>query len=76
MLYTEKKEDKFYQMWRQVEREKEKSLQSKMSLEKEWSDNRSKGVVPIKTLLDIPGEILNLDCMIQMLPWEKESLAK
>ena len=30
----------------------------------------------MKTLLDIPGEILNLDCMIQMLPWEKESLAK
>ena len=24
LLYTEKKKDKFYQMWRQVEREKEK----------------------------------------------------
>ena len=35
LLYIKKKEDKFYQMWRQVEREKEKSLQSKMSLEKE-----------------------------------------
>ena len=63
-------------MWRQAEREKEKSLQSQMSLEKKSSDNCSKGIIPIKTLLDIPGEILNLDCMIQMLPWEKESLAK
>ena len=57
-------------------RKKEKSLLSQMSLEKKSSDNCSKGVVPIKTLLDIPGEILNLDCMIQILPWEKESLAK
>ena len=63
-------------MWRQVEREKEKLLQSQMSLEKKASNNCLKGVVPIKTPLDIPGEILNLDCMIQMLPWEKESLAK
>ena len=63
-------------MWRQAEREKEKSLLSQMSLEKKSSDKCSKGVVLIKTLLDIPGEILNLDCMIQMLPWEKESLAK
>ena len=67
---------KFYQMWRQTEREKEKSHQSRISLEKKSSDDCSKGVVPIKTLLDIPGEILNLDCRIQMLPWEKESLAK
>ena len=76
LLYTEKKKDKFYQMWRQTEREKEKSHQSQMSLEKKSSDDCSKGVVPIKTLLDIPGEILNFDCRIQMLPWEKESLAK
>ena len=63
-------------MWRQAEREKEKSLHSQMSLGKKSSYNCSKGVVPIKTLQDIPGEILNLDYMIQMLPWGKESLAK
>ena len=49
-------------MWRQVEREKEKLLQSQMSLEKKASNNCLKGVVPIKTPLDIPGEILNQDC--------------
>ena len=57
MLYTEKKKEKFYQMWRQAEREKEKSLQSQMSLENKSRDKCLKGVVPIKTLLDISGEI-------------------
>ena len=33
-----------------------------MSLEKKSSNNFSKGVVFIKSLLDIPREILNLDC--------------
>ena len=44
-------------MWRQAEREKEKSLQSQMSLENKSRDKCLKGVVPIKTLLDISGEI-------------------
>ena len=33
-----------------------------MSLEKKSSNNFSKGVVFIKSLLDIPREILSLDC--------------
>ena len=33
-----------------------------MSLEKKSSNNFSKGVVFFKSLLDIPREILNLDC--------------
>ena len=33
-----------------------------MSLENKSSNNFSKGVVFIKSLLDIPREILNLDC--------------
>ena len=33
-----------------------------MCLEKKSSNNFSKGVVFIKSLLDIPREILNLDC--------------
>ena len=55
LFHTEKNKDKFYQLWRQAEREKEKIVQSQMTLGKILTSNARKDLAT-KSLLKIPRE--------------------
>lgn len=59
LLSTEKNKQKFYQMWRQTEREKEKLFQSQMTMDKKCVSLENG--VPSISLLEIPREMISLE---------------
>lgn len=66
LFLAEKNKEKFFQMWRQTEREKEQLLRSKMTKDKKSTNNRfissnsSKNAVAMESLLEIPRKMINL----------------
>ena len=66
-LAEKKNKEKFFQMWRQTEREKEQLLRSKMTKDKKSTNNRfissnsSKNAVAMESLREIPRKMINLE---------------
>lgn len=67
LFLAEKNKEKFFQMWRQTEREKEQLLRSKMTKDKKSTNNRfissnsSKNAVAMESLREIPRKMINLE---------------
>lgn len=67
LFLLKKKKEKFFQMWRQAEREKEQLLRSKMTKDKKSTNNRfisnnsSKNAVAMESLREIPRKMINLE---------------
>ena len=67
LVLAEKNKEKFYQIWRQTEREKEKLFQFQMTMDKKstnkWviSNYSSTNAVGITSLLEIAREAINLE---------------
>ena len=67
VFFAKKNKEKFFQMWRETEREKEQLLRSKMTKDKKSTNNRfisnnsSKNAVAMESLREIPRKMINLE---------------